>query len=161
MRKIKILFSIVALLLCFVACSDEDSFFAESEEILDYPLFNTEGLRNADLYKGTVFVNNAITSENVEMVVAYNKRLKTCNVVLKNVSFGEDIPMIKKLTLFGMEKQGSSYFKTSDTISNIIINDIVVNFYNNNVILNGLIKNQTQEQNINMSLRYEGVKQNK
>lgn len=60
-----------------------------------------------------------------------------------------------------MEKQGNSYFKTADTVSNVIINDIVINFYNTNVILNALIKTQTHEQNINMSLRYEGVKQNK
>ena len=161
MKRGRILFLIIALIVVFVSCSDENSGFAVSEETLDYPLLNTEGLRNSDLYKGIVFVNNAITSENVEMVVAFNKRLKTCNVILRNVSFSEDSPTIKKITLSGMEKQGNSYFKTADTISDIIINDIVINFYNNNVILNAMIKTQTQEQNINMSLRYEGIKQNK
>ena len=161
MKKVKILFSLIALLFCFTSCSDDDSGFAVSDEHLDYPLLDTEGLRNSDVYKGSVFVNNEITGADVEMVVYFNKRLKTCNVILRDISFGEDFPAIKKLTLSGMEKQGNSYFKTADTVSNVIINDIVINFYNTNVILNALIKTQTHEQNINMSLRYEGVKQNK
>ncbi len=160
MKTIENLFLVVLALICFSACSDDDSEFEKiNNRRPEYNAEHSSNKRSTDYYKGSVFVNNALTGSDVELNMFFNSRLNTCTLQIKNISFGGDYAVLPNLDLKNLVKQGTSYRKTTDTIGDWVINDLAINFYNNNIILNALLKHLGQKENMNMSLRYEGQKQ--